>query len=135
MLKKLSLNSIKISLGLLVCLNALDCLTPPSQGATLRLLLGTTQSLNIREITTLDFLDPDILALLIPPQEGVASLDDPFAPEATVLQALSDPKSISIDSIVASLSQINLDLNGDDIIVEEVPILPQVAASLSLIHI
>ena len=129
MLKKLSLNSIKISLGLLVCLNALDCLTPPSQGATLRLLLGTTQSLNIREITTLDFLDPDILALLIPPQEGVATLDDPFAPEATVLQALSDPKSISIDSIVASLSQINLDLNRDDIIVEEVPILPQVAAS------
>ncbi len=135
MLKKLSFNSIKIGLGLVVCLNTFDSLTPQSQAATFNLLQGTTQNLNIEEIKTLDFLDPDLLALLIPPQEAIANGEDPFAPqqtvvqEQTVVQALSDPKDISLDSIVASLSQINLNISRDDIAVQEVPILPQVVAS------
>ncbi len=129
MLKKLSFNSIKIGLGLLVCLNYFDGLTLQSQAATFRLLRGTTQSLNIEEIKTLDFLDADLLALLIPPKERIANREDPFAPQQMVVEALSDPKGLSLDSIVASLSQINLDISRDDITVEEVPILPQVVAS------
>ncbi|MGK7883853.1 MAG: hypothetical protein AB4057_04395 [Crocosphaera sp.] len=129
MLKKLSFNSIKIGLGLLVCLNAFDSLSLQSQAATFRLLRGTTQSLNIEEITTLDFLDADLLALLIPAQEGVATAEDPFAPQQTLVQALSDPRGISLESIVGSLSQVNLDITRDDITVQEVPILPQVVAS------
>ena len=129
MLKKLSFNLIKTGLGLLVCLNAVDSLILQSQGATFSLLRGTKQSLNIQEIKTLDFLDPDLLALLIPPQEGVATAEAPFAPQQTVVEALSDQKGISLDSIVASLSQVKLDITRGEITVQEVPILPQVVAS------
>ncbi|MGK7884295.1 MAG: hypothetical protein AB4057_06655, partial [Crocosphaera sp.] len=129
MLKKLSFNSIKIGLGLLVCLNAFDSLTLQSQAATFRLVRGTIQSLNIEEITTLNFLDADLLALLIPAEEGVATAEDTLAAQQILVQALSDPKGISLESIVTSLSQINLDITRGDIIVQEVPILPQVVAS------
>ena len=128
MLNQLSFNLIKTSLGFLVCLNCIHSLTQKSHAATLRLFPETTDSLTIQATTPLEFLEGDLLSQLIPPQQGATTFNDAVDPE-TITQAVSEPTSISLDSVISSLSEVRLDTEREEAAIDDIPVLPQVDAA------
>ncbi|MEL4894510.1 hypothetical protein [Crocosphaera sp. Alani8] len=128
MLNKLSLNLIKTGLGFLVCLNSIHSLVPKSQAATLRLFPETADNLANQQPTTPNFIDSDLFALLIPNQAPRTASNNPFNADL-VIDAVSDPTNVSVDSIITSFRRLNLDTDNYDSTPQEVPILSQVAAS------
>ncbi|MDJ0601165.1 MAG: hypothetical protein QNJ37_20270 [Crocosphaera sp.] len=118
----------KTGLGILVCLNYIDSLTHTSQAATFHISSETSwDNLSLEVITSQDLIESDLLSQLIPAQESIGTVNDSLTTQ-TITQAVSEPSNTSIDSIMSSLSQINLDAQRGDIPAQEVPILPQVEA-------
>ncbi|MDJ0842767.1 hypothetical protein [Crocosphaera sp.] len=129
MAKTLSLRLIKTGLGVLVCLNCIHSLTHTSQAATLRLSPDISwDNLSLEQISNQNFIETDLLSQLVPGQESISPINEAFTTE-TITQAISEPSTISLDSIIFSLSQIDLEANREDIAVGELPILPQVDAA------
>ena len=129
MRKTLSFRLIKTGLGVLVCLNCIDSLTHISRAATFRLSPETSwDNLNLEEVTNQNFIESDLLSELIPVEESITTMNDSVTTQ-TITQAVSKPSSISLDSIMSSLREINLDADREDIAVRELPTLPQVDAA------
>ncbi|MDJ0660538.1 MAG: hypothetical protein QNJ42_13775 [Crocosphaera sp.] len=129
MRKTLSFRLIKTGLGVLVCLNCIDSLTHTSRAATFRLSPETSwDNLNLEEVTNQNFIESDLLSELIPVEESITTMNDSVTTQ-TITQAVSEPSSISLDSIMSSLREINLDADREDIAVRELPTLPQVDAA------
>ncbi|ACB52737.1 hypothetical protein cce_3389 [Crocosphaera subtropica ATCC 51142] len=129
MLKTLSFKLIKTGLGIVVSLNYIHTLTDTSLAATFRLSPDLSwDNLTIEEVTSQDFLESDLLSQLVPPEQGITTVNDSFSSE-TITEAVSEPSAISLESVVSSLSQISLDAEQENGQMAEVPILPQVDAA------
>ncbi len=129
MLKTLSLKLIKTGLGVMVSFTSIHILAHTSQAAILRLSPESSEDdLTLEGITVQDFIgsDSDLLSQLVPNQKEVTTLNNynSFSSQ-TITEAVSTPSKTSLESVVSSLSQINLkaDRDGQP---KEVPILPQV---------
>lgn len=125
MLNNLSLKLIKTGIGVIVSLTSIHLLTPTSQAAILRLSPGNSwDNLTLEEVTVQDFIKSDLFSQLIATTEEISTVNKSFGSQ-TITEAVSQPSGISLESVVSSLSQINLeaDRNGEP---QEVPILPQV---------
>ncbi|WP_107671286.1 hypothetical protein [Cyanothece sp. BG0011] len=121
MLKTLYLNLIKTGLGIIVSFTSIHLLTASSQAATLRL---TSDSSWENLSTTENFLESDLLNQLISTTEEITTVTNSFSSQV-ITEAVSEPSTISLESVVSSLSQISLETETDGE-PQEVPILPQV---------
>ncbi len=130
MLNLLSFPLVKTSLGILVFINCLHSLTQTTMGATFRLFPDTfiDDNLSLKIVTTQDLIGSDLLAELIPTQKATATVDNSATSEP-IREGVSAQSNLSIDSVISSLTQINLEATRSDGAAPEVPILPQVEAS------
>ncbi|EAZ90440.1 hypothetical protein [Crocosphaera chwakensis] len=125
MLKTLSFKLIKTGLGVIVSLTSIHILTHTSQAAILRLSPdSSSDNLTLEEITPQNFIESDLFSQLIPTKEGITTVNNSFSSQ-TITEAVSQPSNISLESVVSSLSQIDLEAERDGK-TQEVPILPQV---------
>ncbi|MDJ0509745.1 MAG: hypothetical protein QNJ64_10895 [Crocosphaera sp.] len=124
------LSPLRISiLGLVVSVTYFYPLTQTTLAATLRLFrdpfIDEPSSSGIS--TSEKLIDPDLLTQLISPETILGNSEDGFSSNG-IEEAVSGRSSLSFESIVSSLTQIELDRTLDDTSIPEVPILPQVAA-------
>lgn len=115
--------------GLVVSVSYLAPLTETTLAATFRLFpeLFIEETLSLETTTPEKLIDPDLLSQLLSEEAVLATSEDRLSSDG-ITEAVSENSNLSLDSVVSSLTQIRLDSTRGDTSVQEVPILPQVAA-------
>lgn len=115
--------------GLVVSVSYLAPLTETTLAATFRLFpeLFIEDTLSFDTAAPEKLIDPDLLSQLLSEEAVLATSEDRLSSDG-ITEAVSENSNLSLDSVVSSLTQIRLDSTREDTSVQEVPILPQVAA-------
>ncbi len=116
-------------LGLVVSISYVYPLNQTTLAATFRLFpeVFIDETLSVETPTPEKLIDPDLLAQLLSAEDTLATSEDRFSPDG-ITEAVSGRSNLSLESIVSSLTQVNLDSTREEGSIPDVPILPQVAA-------